>query len=368
MAHHLTYVLREFIIATLSFRFYIPIRCKILKMKQFNGEFGCTYCLHPGFMVDDKVTSKYTIMAQKCSMRTHASTIALMKSYVTTGEGILGITGVSPLVSFKNYDLIRGTVIDYMHMILEGKFTNLLLLLTITKYNLGLLGVVQLQLNLWFDSKNHREQYYITPRRAEFVERNLKSITPLRTFTRKPREIEERAFWKAHEFKYWLLFYGAPCLQGLLNQAYLNHFSLLSEATFIFLKSRITSADYQKASMNIEKFIVDFERLYGEHNMMYNVHLLEHLPKCVTDCGPLWAYSNFNFESNNGLLVEQVKGTTDVEHQIATKYSLRNTLARLRNSSETTFKFLERMDSMRVKRSTKIGIQTISETLKLNFS
>lgn len=95
-------------------------RCKILKMKQFNGEFGCTYCLHPGFMVDSNTSSKYTITTQNYTQRSHASTIALLKSYVTSGQGVLGITGVSPLIAFKDYDLIRGTVIDYMHCILEG--------------------------------------------------------------------------------------------------------------------------------------------------------------------------------------------------------------------------------------------------------
>lgn len=208
---------------------------------------------------------------------------------------------------------------------------------------------------LWFDSENHREKYYVIPRTAEVVKKNIKMITPFRTFSRKPRTIDERSFWKAHEFKYWLLFYGVPCLKGSLKQTYLNHFSLLSEAVFIFLKSKITPSDFKKASDLLKLFIEDFQRLYGDHNMMYNVHLLEHLPKCVTDCGPLCAYSNFNFESNNGSLVKHVNGTTDVEHQIATKYSFHKVLARLRNRSETTFKFLERMNSMRVKNSVKIG-------------
>lgn len=26
-------------------------RCKVMKMKQFNGKFGCTYCKHPGEIV-----------------------------------------------------------------------------------------------------------------------------------------------------------------------------------------------------------------------------------------------------------------------------------------------------------------------------
>lgn len=210
-----------------------------------------------------------------------------------------------------------------------------------------------MQLDLWFDSKNHREKYYITPRGTEAVNKNLKSITPLRTFSIKPRSIEEKEYWKAHELKYWLLFYAVPCLTGILKPIYLNHLTLLSEAIFIFLKTKITPAEYLKASNNLKKFVIDFQTLYGEENMMHNVHLLSHLAKCVKDCGPFWGYSNFNFEGNNGSIVKHVHGTTDVEHQIASKYAFNNSLARLKKLSETTCNYIERMKNMRVKNSKK---------------
>lgn len=191
------------------------------------------------------------------------------------------------------------------------------------------------------------------------VEKNIESITPLKTFSIKPRPIADKSWWKAHEYKYWLLFYAVPCLNGFLKQNYLDHFTLFSEAIFIFLKASISPEDYQRASKNLMKFHDDFEKLYGKENMMPNVHLLEHLPKCVKDCGPIWAYSNFNFESNNGSLVRNVNGTTDVEHQISTKYVFNNVLASLKNLSDTTFNYIERSRSMRVKKSVKLGQITL---------
>lgn len=192
----------------------------------------------------------------------------------------------------------------------------------------------------------------------EAVNNNLKKITPFKTFSIKPRSTEDKEFWKAHELKYWLLYYAVPCLSGILKPAYLNHLTLLSEAIFIFLKCKITTLEHEKASNNLEKFVKDFQKLYGEENMMHNVHLLKHLSKCVVKCGPIWAYSNFPFESNNGSLVKHVHGTTDVEHQIASKYSFNTSLARLKTSSKSTsstFNYIERMKSMRVKKSVKIG-------------
>lgn len=64
----------------------LPAKSKWTKMKQYNGEFGCTYCHHPGFMVGESVTSKYILTTEKYSLRTHASMMALMKSYSETGK------------------------------------------------------------------------------------------------------------------------------------------------------------------------------------------------------------------------------------------------------------------------------------------
>ncbi|KAG4068037.1 hypothetical protein HA402_003943 [Bradysia odoriphaga] len=150
----------------------LPAKSKLMKMKQFNGKFGCTYCHHPGFRVDESVTRKYILSSEEHDLRTHESTIALIKSYIETGKECFGVTGVSPVIGFKDYDLIRGTVIDYLHCILEG--------------------VTDLLTDLWFDSTNHREPYYIIPRLQELAGSNLKAITPLRTFSIKPRPIADR--------------------------------------------------------------------------------------------------------------------------------------------------------------------------------
>lgn len=56
--------------------------------------------------------------------------------------------------------------------------------------------------------------------------------------------------------------------------------------------------------------------------MTYNVHLLLHLADCVRNCGPLWSYSAFHFESNNGTLSKCINGTTDVLAQVSEKYVL----------------------------------------------
>lgn len=344
----------------------LPAKSKWIKMKQFNGEFGCTYCHHPGFMVGASTTSKYTVSSEEYRLRTHESTVALMKLHLTTGKESCGVTGVSPLIAFRDYDLIAGTVIDYLHCVLEGMLKTSSL--RVKKMRIGgillfffhlKLGVTGLVTDLWFDSKNHRQSYYVTPRSQELVEKNISKITPITTFSNKPRPVADKNWWKAHEYKNWLLYYAVPCLKGIMKQTYLDHFTLFSEAIFIFLKARIGPLHFKIATKKLMKFHDDFEKLYGEEYMMHNVHLLRHIPKCVKDCGPLWAYSNFNFESNNGSLVKQVKGTTDVELQVSTKYAFNNVLTNLRNLSPTTTEFIDRCRSMKVKKSKKLGQITL---------
>lgn len=314
-------------------------RCKLMKMKQFNGKFGCTYCLHPGVRLDGAKTSKYPVSTTEYTRRTHASTLKLMKDFSNTGKDSSGVIGISPLIGIKDYDLIKGTVIDYMHCVL--------------------LGVVNLLLTLWFDSTNHFCNYYITPTRADIPIKNLMNIKPLKSFSHRPRSIEDRENWKANELRNWLLYYAMPCLKGTLKEIYLRHFSLLAEAIFIFLTTNISEKDFKKASENLKKFVDDFESLYGKENMTYNVHLVSHIAQCVKDCGPLWVYSNFNFESNNGSLVKNVMGTSDVAKQIITKYFYNVTLESLKEKNETARDYIDGIRSYNVKNSKKIGSITL---------
>lgn len=76
----------------------------------------------------------------------------------------------------------------------------------------------------------------------------------------------------------------------------------------------------EEAKLNLLSFAENFENLYGEFNMVYNVHMITHLPDCVKYLGPLWAYSNYCFEDHVGHLVSLHKGTTDIAVQICEKY------------------------------------------------
>lgn len=100
----------------------------------------------------------------------------------------------------------------------------------------------------------------------------------------------------------------------------------LIDATHILCSTTISHEKLQEANRLLCSFVDEFEILYGEQRMVFNVHLLAHLADCVRFIGPLYAYSNYNFEDHIGHLVSLHKGTTDVAHQISEKYLLEKNL------------------------------------------
>jgi len=60
--------------------------------------------------------------------------------------------------------------------------------------------------------------------------------------------------------------------------------------------------------------------------MTLNVHSLLHLTDCVRELGPLWVFSCFYFENQNGILKSLVHGTQQVDKQILSSFSYEKNL------------------------------------------
>ena len=88
-------------------------------------------------------------------------------------------------------------------------------------------GVTKSLLVAWTSSKYHKEPYSIR-KDLNDIDHFLLKQHPLHEFTRPPRSIiSHLAFWKANEFRVWLLFYSLPLLLNSLPPLYFHHFSLL---------------------------------------------------------------------------------------------------------------------------------------------
>lgn len=317
----------------------------VQRIKQFNGVYGCSYCTHPGYDLmpsvepnTNPIVVKYAMdinndfivnMLQDNSInytvtridnvtktrkiynvedRTNESIRNDMLEAEKTGTEIRGVKGVSPVAVLREFDLVHGFVLDYMHCVL--------------------LGVVKFVTCLWLDSTSHNEKYYIGLQ-CHNIDNKLYAIRPPSSFPRLPRSLKERVFWKANEWRAWLLYYSLPCLKNILLLKYYKHHCLLVSAIHTLLQCKISASDLDNATWYLVKYVTDFQNLYGPQNMTFNVHLLLHLGKTVLMYGPLWCYSAFSWESGNGFLVKLVKGTRGVLTQIARKYVYIHSLSRL---------------------------------------
>ena len=296
----------------LSGTFDAPAKCLFQNMVQFNGFFGCPYCLNPGVTLKTSSTGAghshvYPYDREndgQTGQRTHKQTVSFameaerLKTSGHSGrESVKGVKGFSWPMYFPKFDLICGTAVDYMHSVL--------------------LGVVKMLLILWTDRSHNSEPWFLGPEKIKVLDKRFLSIKPPYKITRTPRSIiGNMAHLKASELRAFLLFYGLPCLWGLLPEEYFQHFLLLVDAVFVLLQDSISPEQLSKSARMLKHFCLRVESLYGKRYETFNVHCLLHLVPCVENLGPLWASSCFCYEDYNGDLRKLFHGTQNVEFQI----------------------------------------------------
>lgn len=118
----------------------------------------------------------------------------------------------------------------------------------------------------------------------------------------------------------------------------------LVDAIHILSSSSMTHNEINIAEYLLSSFVNEFEELYGESNMVYNVHQLKHLTDCVRHNGPVFAYSNYSMEDNIGHMISNVQGTTDVSSQICSKYILEKELINYLKKSQRAQDFYNRIE------------------------
>lgn len=119
-----------------------PARCKCQNIKQFNGKFGCPYCLHPGEVLEPGKNNARIYRGAVGNPRTTAQHVADVKKVVDNGEYVHGIKGPSICSKIPLFNIIYGFPPEYMHC--------------------AILGVVESFLNQWFDSKYHENEWSLS--------------------------------------------------------------------------------------------------------------------------------------------------------------------------------------------------------------
>ncbi|XP_064470517.1 uncharacterized protein LOC135385242 [Ornithodoros turicata] len=188
-------------------------------------------------------------------------------------------------------------------------------------------GFVRATASLWFSHKR-RHRYsigYCLPQ----IDRRLRQLTPIWEMSRLPRSLADMKFWKASEWRDWLLLYSPVVLKDILPKAYYDNWTKFVQIMHFCLQSSIPMDRMGYVKQAMEEFLEEYENLYGAESMSYNAHLLLHMVDHVKEWGPLWGYSAYPFESINGKLVRFVNGTRHAHLQIVEKFCILQSLPQI---------------------------------------
>ena len=198
---------------------------------------------------------------------------------------VYGVKGTSLL---SKHIPTKRVALDYMH--------------------LSALGVSKSFLECFINVNNHDLRFYLGDILSN-IDKYLMRIKPPHEFGRSQRPIRTSSgYWKASEYRNWLLFNSLPILLNCLPPDYVHHFALLVTSIHILLNSSISSDDIDAAEKMLETFYKYVPEYYPDKMCSSNVHVLIHLAYFVRRLGPLWAYSCFGFENMNGYIKKQRLG------------------------------------------------------------
>jgi hypothetical protein len=250
----------------------------------------------------------------------HSEIVHLAQLAVESVAVIKGVKGASPLLLLPHFDVVNSVVPEYMHGVL--------------------LGVTRQFINIWTDSSNSKREFYL--KNIELVDKLLVDIKPPDDIKCLPRGLSEKKFWKATEFRHFLLIYSPVILRQFLPRRYYAHWLLLVSAISLLLKNAITQEMIAVSRSCLHKFIVLVPVLYGTEHVSYNVHCLSHLPNTVINWGPLWAHSAFIYEDAIRFLKKLYHGTQPVPLQVFKLFcvwrALQHRSPRLYNAPDTVKK------------------------------
>lgn len=258
---------------------------------QFNGYFGCSWCLHTGKFLAGSM--RYPVEEEDSPERTEEQMVMDMQAASESGTTIRGVKAVSPLIGLAQFNIVWSFVPDFMHCML--------------------LGVARQFLEYWLEGAKSR--HYIGRYLPE-LDKKLLGVAPPQEVGRLPRSLKERRFWKASELQNWIMYYSIPVLEGILCIPYLSHWALLVESLHAMMQGSIHQRELDTAEHLLLTFVCKTQDLYGEAAMTYNIHQLLHIVKSVRLWGPLWAHSSYPFECGNGKIKASIKAANGIPHQV----------------------------------------------------
>jgi len=251
-----------------------PAKAFILNVKGHNAYHSCNSCIVEGSFINNRMS----YLDINCTLRTNESFREKLDEYYHKGDE-------SPLETL-DINITNVVVLEYMHNIC--------------------LGVMKKLLSFWVKG--------LKPIRLLSVHMDLINSDLIdlgqylpSEFCRQPRSLDDMEFWKASEFRCFLLYTGPIVLKGRLKKKLYSHFIILHCAIRLLMSDKTCILLNDVANDMLRSFVRMYSILYGEDTINYNVHGLIHIANFVKLHGPLDNFSAFKYENYLGFLKKITK-------------------------------------------------------------
>lgn len=288
--------------------FDLPGLASVCNIVQFNGKYGCPYCLHPGFQttVGCGSSRKFPVSSQQFKLRTekhYRKSVIAANNYKLvnrTSQPFFGIKGPCVLFDFIEYP--TGILCDPMHGIFEG----------VAKYYLKYSCSKSLiKHGLKFNSKS----------KLSFINKFISNIAVPHNFPRF-RLLSYLSCFKAHEFKHFIFYLFVPIYLSCVPLKFALHIVLLSYILRLSCFSVITNELCDKIGNLYEIFELQASNYLPESFFTLNFHMLSHFVQQLKDHGPLQNRSMFPFENSMKKFKYLCNGTVNYDKQIVDNFIL----------------------------------------------
>ncbi|CAF1357828.1 unnamed protein product [Didymodactylos carnosus] len=212
----------------------------------------------------------------------------------------MGYNGICHLRKLKWYDVGTSISFDSLH----------------TFYG----GVARRKIDLILSYK-HREADYSCYDQTDELTKKFDSLKYPYTTYRLPRSLKYFGKFKSNEIRMLILF-GYVAFFGILKEPYFSHFMKLVTIAHLAESRHLTQENIRYVDTLVELYVTEFESLYGERNLVSNVHSLYHIPATLSDFGQFMNYSTFNFESLIGTITGTVNGRRSFAEEISNNLNL----------------------------------------------
>lgn len=243
-----------------------PARSFIKCIKSHNSLYGCEKCTQEGTHLG-RTTWQYE------------KHVSLRKDQAFKNHEYEDHHRAKSILAELQVGLVSQIPLDYMHLVC--------------------LGVVKRLIRIWLGNgpKKCKLRYSDTEIISERL-RGIQKNIPCE-FARKPRMLKIFKFWKATEFRLFLLYLGPVVLRGVLPTKLYDHFLILHCAIYILASELCLKSEWRKyADSLLHCFVETSGHLYCKELLIYNFHNLLHLAADAGNFGCLDNFSAFPFESH----------------------------------------------------------------------